>query len=262
MVPPQFFPRSVAIARVNENNARIGPGIRCKGVTANIRMKDNHGQERRFMLDGALVFVKPRSLYFDLRQLGSTAVRVGSNPEEYWLWIKPERDTVWWGRYDRLDTLRDSDMPIRPDQLVEALGVDTLEMSPTEIGSPLYRVTSDWHQLVYYELDRMGYGVIEKEYWLDRRPPFLIRRIIFRDALGRVVMSARLDDYIPAADDASVFMPSRIRADWPREDGSMDLRIRRWENRATTPPPNAPAFDRPRNVTESIQVDAEPKPPI
>jgi hypothetical protein len=75
-------------------------------------------------------------------------------------------------------------------------------------------------------------------------------------------MAARLDNYIRAADDPGVLLPSRIRAYWPREDGSMDLRIRRWENRSTTPPPDAPAFERPRGTRESIQVDAGPAPPV
>jgi hypothetical protein len=260
--PPQFLPRHVAIARVNENNARIGPGIRGKGITADIRIRDDRGQRRQFLLDGALVFVKPRSLYFDLRQLGSTAVRVGSNPDEYWLWIKPERDTVWWGRYDRLDGLHESDIPIRPDRLIDALGVGTLPFSPAQSGSPLYRVTPDWHQLVFFEIGDDGHGVIEKEYWLDRRPPFLIRQIVYRDAQGREVMAACLDSFIPAVDDPGVLLPSRIRAYWPREDGFMDLRIRRWENRSVTLPPDAPAFARPSNVTESIQVDAGPEPPV
>jgi hypothetical protein len=258
--PVQFLPRQQAVDIVNANNRRIGPGIRCKAVTADIRVRDNEGVRHHFILDGPLVHVKPRSLYFDLRQLGSTAIRVGSNPVEYWLWIKPERDTVWWGKYDLLVGLEENDIPIRPDELIEALGIRELPTEPDYSGSPLYRVADEYHQLIFFGLDDLGRGVISKEYWLDRRPPFLIRRIVFRDRQARVLMHAELDAYQAAADAPDVLMASRIRVRWPEAEGSMDLRIGRWENSLSLPP-DAAAFQRPQGARRYIQVDSHLEPP-
>lgn len=259
--PVRFLPRDQAVDIVNDNNARIGPGIRCKGVTADIRFRDHDGVRRHFLLDGPLVYVKPRSLYLDLRQFGSTAVRVGSNPHEYWLWVKPRTDTLWWGKYELLAGLEENDIPIRPDQLIEALGIEELPTEPDITGSPIYRVAEEHHQLIFCQLDAAGPALISKEYWLDRRPPFLIRRIVFRDRQGRVWMHAELDEHRPAADVPALLMASRIRIRWPEAEGSMDLRIARWENSLSLSP-DAPAFQRPSGAGRYIQVDSRLEPPI
>jgi len=258
--PVQFLPRHQAIETVNANNRRIGPGIRCTGVTADIRFKDPEDGGHHYVLDGPLVYVKPRSLYFDLRQLGSTAIRVGSNPGEYWLWVKPRSDTVWWGKYELLGSLEESDIPIRPDQLMEALGISELPAVPAEDGSPLYRVEPEHHQLIFYGSDRLGRTLISKEYWLDRRPPFLVRRVMFRDRQGRVLMSADLDEHRRPVDDPDLLMATRIRIRWPQNEGSMDLRIGRWESHLSWPA-DARAFQRPADARQSVQVDAHLEPP-
>lgn len=252
--PVQSLTRDAAIAKVNANNSRIGPAIRCRSVAADIRIKDDSGQRRQFMLEGPLVFLKPRSLYFDLRQFGSTAVRVGSNDTEYWLWIKPERDTLWWGEYDRLTRLPPSAIPIRPDRLIEALGLSDLPATSDIFGSPMYRVTDEWNQVIFFAMDLTGQAVIEREYYLDRRPPFLARMIVFRNREGREVMIAHLDDYQPATNDGTVQMPGRIRVQWPLQESSMDMRVHRWENNVSIAP-DAAAFRRPTGARHNERVD-------
>ena len=73
-----------------------------------------------------------------------------------------------------------------------------------------------------------GRLLIEKEYWLDRRPPRLIRRVIFRDAEGVVSMTSELSDYRPLPG-AGPSLPYSMVAEWPKEGARMEFDVGKWE---------------------------------
>jgi hypothetical protein len=49
------------------------------------------------------------------------AIVLGTNKEEFWLAIKPELSSYWWGRWSRQS--RDEQMIINPKMVLEALGI-------------------------------------------------------------------------------------------------------------------------------------------
>jgi hypothetical protein len=246
------LPRASAVRFVNRNNARISSPVQAKRIHARGHVTDERGKRTNFDLSGGLLFIKPRYLYFDLRQLGQTVIRFGSNDTQYWLWIKPEIDTLWWGTYAALDGTASRRIPIPPDMLIESLGLDELPGSDAA-ADVVYRVDGDANQLLWTRRDSNGAIMLTKEIWLDRRPPHLIRRVLSRDADGRVVFDAALDDYrlIQGMD---ALAAHRIVLRWRDPDGRMDLRIGEWIARDNIRPTSG-AFRRPPDKTSTVLVD-------
>jgi hypothetical protein len=239
--PPADLSRHEAVALVNENNARITTALQAKHVSARGHFIDDHGRKRNFSLEGGALFLKPRYLYFDLRQLGRTVMRFGSNEDEYWLWIQPELDTLWWGTYAALEDGGAVAIPLRPDLLMEALGFDELPAEDVEVPM-VYRVMGEHNQLLWLERDEAGRLSLRKEYWLDRRPPYLIRKILSRDSKGRTTFYAELDDYEPISG-LGALAAHRVSLHWLEPDSVMDLRIGGWKIREDVRPASA-AFRR------------------
>lgn len=246
------LPRASAVGFVNRNNARINSPVQAKRIHARGHVTDERGKRTSFDLSGGLLFLKPRYLYFDLRQLGQTVMRFGSNDVEYWLWIKPEIDTLWWGTHAALGGSASRRIPLPPDMLIESLGLDGLPGSE-DAADVVYRVDGEVNQLLWTQRDPNGAIVLTKETWLDRRAPHLIRRVLSRDTDGRVVFDAALDDYrlIKGVD---ALAAHRIVLRWRDPDGRMDLRIGEWIVRDNVRPTSG-AFQRPPDKTSTVLVD-------
>ena len=77
-------------------------------------------------------FAYQRPNYFRLRAslVGREEVDLGSNPELFWFWVKPNQPpALYFCRHDQFATSRARQMlPIQPNWLIEALG--TLEIDP------------------------------------------------------------------------------------------------------------------------------------
>lgn len=275
--PPQyaFVPMHEAIRQVNANNARLGHppgGIKASPVDATGQLRESReSSPRSFSLAGTLVFRKPKDLVLQLREGlgGSPVMQAGSNQHEYWLWVKPEINTLWWGLHTRDEapvqereedaatqpaasgpspdtrpasgntpspaTPRD-EMPIRPDHLIEVLGLSELPTDTTGPDGPVYRPEETRNVLIFLAYDADGQAYIQKEYYLDRAPPYLVREILFREADGRIQMRAALTEHavVPTT---NAYAPHRIRIDWPAADSWLELRLRR----LMTPPEPFPA---------------------
>ncbi len=258
--PPQPLPVEQisfadAIYRVNQNIARIDRTILAQGVAASGKFVDDDGKEHPYSLSGVILVLKPRYLYMDLRHgLGETMVRAGSNGRRYWLWIKPEVDTLWWGKYEHLDKHDLETMPFRPDQLIEAMGLDELPEETLGAEGPMYRVEPEHDQLFFIKYTPEDQGYIAKEYWLDRRKPYLVRRIVFRDQEGRVQMQSSLSRHAPV-ERSEALVATRIVVEWPKDKAVMDLSIRSWKWREGVGP-DSQAFEFPYDKgKEQLQVD-------
>jgi hypothetical protein len=228
--PPPQLSRSQAVAFVNRNNARIESAVQAKRVTASGHFTDDQGDRHNYNLEGGILYLRPHYLYFDLRQLGQTVMRFGSNELEYWLWIQPELDTLWWGTYAGLEQADPAIIPIRPDLLIEALGLNVLPDGPEASRNVLYRVMGEHNQFLWAEWDADGTGYLDREYWLDRRPPHLIRKILARNEKGRLTFYAELDDH-RLIRDTEALAAHRITLHWLEPDSVMCMRIGHWKVR-------------------------------
>jgi hypothetical protein len=159
--------------------------------------------------------------------LGTEELLIGSNAERYWLYSKRD-GTYRTGTYAGLADDLEAPMPLRPDMLIEALGLNPLPETTVGTAGPVQRIVDSHQQLIFLAYTHKGQGVIQKEYWLDRYGPRLIRRILFRDGIGRVVMDSILDDY-RALRPGGPMLPRRVRVQWPLQDAVLDFRIHTWK---------------------------------
>ncbi len=203
--------KEVAVRIVNDNIAQIAGTLRATGSVDGHFV--NSGSKRRvnYNVDGTLFFLSPYYLRFDLKKLGDRQVLFGSNDQYYWAYTKDD-DAYVCGRMDGSDA-DSADFPLRPDQIIEALG---LNLIPGGGANAKMRVQPEYQQIV------LG----GKEYWLDRRAPRLVRKVVFRNADGTVAMTSDLSDYRPVPD--GPLLPYLINTEWPGRNARMRFDVGRW----------------------------------
>ncbi len=99
---------------------------------------DEKGSEKDEQVSGKMAFVPPGKIFFKGDKFGE--IRFGTNETEFWLRVKPELDSYWWGSKAQAAQC-DETLLFNPAQIAEALGI--------------VNVTTDWD--LFY---RDGYDVL------------------------------------------------------------------------------------------------------
>lgn len=199
-VPPRDARQ--AMERINHNLEKIEGALYCPGLTS-FRFRDANGNDRRFIGHQAtVIFEAPRCLYFDIKHtLGGSVARIGSNDEQYWLWVDtPETRKLWHGRWDVLEAGGARAMAVPPSQLLDALMLRPLPIWLDGALRPLLRIDGNDHRLLFIGLDQDGWTHVKRELVLDPHPPYMPLEIIDRSPDGRVAMHAYLKKYRPVKD--------------------------------------------------------------
>jgi len=227
-VLPDPISQRQAIGIVNANAASLTSTIRATGAVSG-HFTTPEGRRRRFDLDGVLFLRQPDCLRFDLKSLTGTEILLGANAEYFWHYNRRDGDSYYCRPRNMLSELSVEEVPIPPERLIEALGLTPI--SP-DVGadagcSVLQRVVDEYQQMLFilHDGDTL---VLEKEYWLDRYPPRLIRRIVFRDADGVVEMESLLGDYAELYPGGPM-VPGSLDARWPEADSRLRFRAGRWK---------------------------------
>lgn len=220
------IPLADAAGIVNANLAKVRGTLRANGsVDAKVTMPS--GSRRSLSLDGVLFFLEPRFLRLDLKSFGERQMLLGSNLAEYWVYDR-EEDSYQCGKHGDRGALPGG-IRIRPSQLIDALGLTPI---PVQAVSPdgvrrVQRIDGEYQQILFLDRDTQGQLGLQKEYWLDRNEPRLIRRVVFRDAEGQLEMDAWLDDYV-VSDAGGAMLPRTLRARWPREGAEINFKFTKW----------------------------------
>lgn len=169
--------------------------------------------------DGPLIVRKPDEFALAVGKLGNTILWLGRNAERYWLFeLKPPKGqpaTAYVGRIDELDGVgpRRLPLPIRPDQLIELLGVTPLPDGLT--------VTRPAEQPGLYQVLGPSVPGQARTYWwlnAELRPV----RIGFIDpADGQVIAEAQLSEY------RDLTMVGQPPGAWPYVPGRVEIRVPR-----------------------------------
>jgi hypothetical protein len=141
-------------------------------------------------------FVPPDRSFLRGNILGGETIRMGSNPDEFWLAAPPkEISSYWWGKREQLLTCK-ARLWLNPAVLLECCGLYDLEGPWMLIRQP------GWDVLTRNDES----GKPEKRYFVgacDRR----VGRIEYLEK-GQIVLSIQLQDY--PADDKTPCVPSTI----------------------------------------------------
>ena len=225
--PLEPIPMHNAIQIVNENTGKVTGTLRASGfVDGRFVLPD--GRRGGYHLDGVLFYLAPIYVRFDLKSFGDRKFLFGSNMDYYWYYDR-EADAYQCGRHGVDDELS-PDIPIPPEQIVDALGLTPIPTQVSVAGHSqvVQRIVHEYQQILFIVHDAENHIRLQKEYWLDRYWPRLVCRVIFRDGDGVVEMESRLDHYRPVTP-GRLLLPHEMTAAWPKTGARMRFRVRNWQ---------------------------------
>lgn len=225
--PEEPLPLQAVIERVNWNSGQMDfllRGVNGSAVGQWRRGSDNSAPRTSFDMKVVLLYRKPRSLYLRMDHTLGGTIEAGSNSREFWVWERAKENRYYWGEHEWLTNNADVDLPIRPDVLLDVLGVGDLPSDTTGSQGPVLWVCENGYQLVFLNYDEQGQGYISKVMEIGRREPYLVQRIVYFHPDGRPVMQVLLSDYRPV-EDSEVRAPHKIEMNSLENDNHMTLRF-------------------------------------
>lgn len=223
----EAIPMRNAIKIVNDNLEKLGATVRASG-SVDCKFTQANGKERRVSLDGILFFLSPTYLRLDLKKFGDRQILVGSNNKYFWYYSR-EKDETFCGRHGVEEDWPEN-IPVRPDQLIDAIGFAPIKYNHYS-GSAyhmMHLIREDHQELLLTHFDNEGVPHIEREYWIDRASPRLLRRVIFRNIMGEEDMTSELSNYIQISKDGP-WLPRSISAYWPGSNARLHLKVNSWK---------------------------------
>jgi hypothetical protein len=186
-----------------------------------------------------------------------TVIDLGSNDRRYWCLVKPEVNTMWIGDYTQPVSAR-TDMPIRPDLILDVLGISDIDQNLLAAPLPVMKFNHEadaymitWHRRLP---DRLA---AEKEIWYDRQTKLPTHVSLF-DEFGRTVLLASLSSHQP------VQVSDLPRNQWPQlamsyhlyfpeSDATMEFNLETaWDTHAGFPKDISFRMPPPKNAAEHV----------
>lgn len=162
--------------------------------------------------DGVLLYESPQSMRLvGTKELIGPIFEIGSNDADYWLKVIPDIDTLWIGQYANLTeaALESAHIPIRPDMILEVLGVSTIDLNFENLPAPTMRFNNDQRMYMFiWNAKLPDRWVAQREVWYDlneKRPRF----VFLFDSNGHVVLRATLGKY------QQIQLDDSAKAQWP-----------------------------------------------
>jgi hypothetical protein len=122
---------------------------------------------------------------------------LGTNAETYWLTIKPELDTMWWGRMKYLGAPGTEPLPLDPTLIAQVLGVGRIDGDFLSQPVPVMRFNNDEGvYVITWNVRLANQWATQREVWYDRQS-FLPVRVYLYDANGRALVKALLAEHVP-----------------------------------------------------------------
>jgi hypothetical protein len=260
------------VAQINRNSDRIPTLWTQLDFTAHLVDPDKN-KTTDISGDGGLMYARPMSLLLTGdKDVAGEVFQLGSNDEAFWVKIRSAADAFqyWWGHYANLGKPGCKSIPLRPDQIIEVLGVGLYRTNFLIQPVPVMRFDNDQDAYVF-DLNVLNVDRWEtrEEIWYDREKKWPIRVLLY-EADGRVVLKADLSQQTP------VQTPGLPRAQWPLIARHYDLYFPDTGSKITfdflndpqlqhqghrKPLPNPGSFERiePEGNTTVIQIDKDVK---
>lgn len=222
--PKDNRPTGEIVRVIHDNEVKLNRALWSSNVAVVAHISDQKGKEHVYNLEGTLLFQRPRNLLINLRPgIGDNVMQVGSNETEYWAWVEPELEQMWWGHHDNVGKPCSQDVFVNPSELVAAMGIG-LPSSQSGLLGPFRKNGKHSDLLEYGRQLADGSTRLAQEYRVMRVPPYLVDIVIFYDELGRRAMTASLGDYREAWD-AGPLIAHEISVIWPVENNKMSIKI-------------------------------------
>ncbi|OQY05532.1 MAG: hypothetical protein B6I25_05505 [Planctomycetales bacterium 4572_13] len=182
--------RAAAVLQLQKQNAQpMGASADCT-----FAWRDEKDKKKEERVNGKMIFVPPGKIFFRGDKFGE--IRFGANEAEFWLRVKPEMDSYWFGSKQQAAQC-DETLLLNPAQVAEALGI--------------VEITPDWKLSYYNGYDILSLhkdGKIKKRVYVNACD-YRIERVEYFDVCGMKKVLMELADYWPGDD--GLMVPSKIR---------------------------------------------------
>lgn len=203
------LPLDQIVARINQNNQKI-TSLWTRITYLEAWFVDRQDKREEYLNgNGNLLYSAPNSIRVTaMKELVADLIDMGSDGTQFWFWERHENE-FWWGEYSDLDKPGARQIPIRPDLVLEVLGIRPIDPVLTDEPVPVLRFNNDADSYMIVWQKRSGdHWAAVKEIWYDRttlRPT----TVLLFDADGRVVLRAWLSNFAP------VRVADQSREQWP-----------------------------------------------
>ena len=189
------------VDQVNANSQKV-PTLWAKGTYSAVLI--DHGHKTDVHGDAHLMYSKPQELLFvgSADPLGEV-FRMGCGIDRYWLSVKADTDTTWFGSFENLDHADPTAIPVRPDLIEAVLGLDETSRDFSRPPCPVMRFNNDQRAyMIVWSVKFPDRWVAQKEIWydLDTKLPRLVHLF---DPDGRIILSAYLSEHQAIPNDRS-----------------------------------------------------------
>lgn len=217
------------VEQVNANN-RLIPTLYADVRIKDLIVTDADGDEDSYSGDGELMYRRPGELAFvGNHPVAGEMFRMGSNADDYWIAI-PRAKQAWWGRHRNVGKPCVQPLPIRPDLIVEVLGVSTSDTNLLAPSFPVMRFNHDEHAYVFVWHERLPDRLVAvKEIWYDRES-LLPTKVLLFDVNGRTILKAVLGEHeaieVPELPpERRPRIATRYQIDFPGSKAKLDLKL-------------------------------------
>jgi hypothetical protein len=196
-------PMDIVIRDINRNSSRIPTLWTALNFTANIIDPNKH-TATAVSGDGILMYSRPNSLLVTCdKDVAGQVFQLGSNNDQFWVKIRSSGDAFnyWWGHYANLGKPCCRAIPIRPDMVLEVLGVGVYRSNFLQMPAPVMRFDNSADAYIFDINQPVGdRWETQEEIWYDRQTKLPVKVLLY-EADGRVALKADLSQQTPVVSD-------------------------------------------------------------
>lgn len=212
-------PVSAYVEYLNDNSRRIDT-LRC----TEIHFTCWQGIAS-FGLSGKMVAQKPQNFLMSADLIGSRAVDVGSNDQEFWYWIskaKPSHQAYCSYKDLKEGRVKELPFPFQPEWIMETMGMGSY--GPAD----RYRMEADGSTIKLVEESRSSQGKRRKIIVMNRRPVQSptpqVTAFLLVDEAGKEICSAHISETQLDRNTGAV-IPRRLEFRWPEQRFKMAMKL-------------------------------------
>ncbi len=236
---------------VNANNARIET-LWARGYFDATIIEEPGGSASYLNGEVIVLHQKPDKLRILLnKDVAGTVFDLGTNGDKFWTWL-PTENLVYIGTLANVDPAAAAALPLRPDLILQVLGVNVLATDLLAQPAPVLEFDPDGRLYMVRFIEPASEGParlkVSKQVWydlpVDGESP-LPRKVILSDDTGRPVLRANLSRHRAVEGDDGPMVATQFELFLPETGTTMLMRLdettyRRSGRRGSSP--NAATF--------------------
>jgi hypothetical protein len=190
------LPIDALVQRIDQNNDQLPTLWARHEFEATVVDPDTH--KSHFVNGfGTLLYRAPDSLRLVAKKELTDLFDMGTDGAHFWLRLVPEQDEFWWGSLANLDKPGTKPIPVRPDLILEVLGIRPINSGLTTPPVPVMRFNNDADAyMLVWQTPLADHWAPQKEIWYDRATLHPTLVLLF-DPNGRVELRAWLSNFKP-----------------------------------------------------------------